>query len=132
MLNIKQLDSNAELNAMKLAYLGQTGAPLEGTWLWGFVPQARNFVFYSKTNLVGYYCLNDEGFVSQFYLDPAHHDRATETFGLLFEDSNSQVANAKCAFVSTAEPQFLSYCLDYFSSYQVNSLMFQLANPYKI
>lgn len=128
MFDIKQLDSQALLNDLKLAYLSQTVAPLDGMWLCGMVPQATHFGFYSQGNLVGYYCLNDEGFVLQFYLDPAHQNQATEIFSLLFENSSSHVGNAKGAFVSTAEPQFLSYCLDHFHSFQVNTLMYQLAS----
>jgi hypothetical protein len=128
MFDIKQLDSQALLNDLKLAYLSQTVAPLDGMLLCRMVPQATHFGFYSQGNLVRYYCLNDEGFVLRFYLDPAHQNQATEIFSLLFENSSSHVANAKGAFVSPAELQFLSYCLDHFHSFQVNALMYQLAS----
>lgn len=128
MLDIKQLDSQNELKALKQAYLGETVAPLDGMWLSGFVPQARHFGIYSNANLVGYYCLNDEGFVLQFYLEPAFQNHATTLFNSLFAGVDLQIDNANGAFVSTAEPQFLSYCLDQFDCFEVNTMMYQLAN----
>lgn len=128
MLDLKQLDSQDELSDLKQAYLSQVVAPLDGMWLCGFVPQATHFGVYSKGSVVGYYCLNDEGFMLQFYLAPAYQDQATTLFSSLFDGGNLQVCDANGAFVSTAEPQFLSYCLDHFSSFEVNALMYQLAN----
>lgn len=128
MLDIRQLDCIEALEGLKKSYLGQTVAPLDGMWLCGFVPQATHYGFYSKGNIVGYCCLNDEGFVLQFYLEPEYQDQVKTLFNSLFESFQLQIGNVNGAFVSTAEPQFLSYCLDYFSSFEVNTLMYQLAS----
>lgn len=128
MLDRIQLDSLEILEELKKSYLDQTVAPLDGMWLCGFVPQASHYGFYSKGNLVGYYCLNDEAFVLQFYLAPEYQDQSRELFDSLFAGGDLQAGNANGSFVSTAEPQFLSYCLDHFNSFEVNALMYQLAN----
>jgi len=53
---------------VKAAYLNGATAPLDGVWLLGFVPLAKHFSFHINTKLAGYGCINDDGFLLQYYL----------------------------------------------------------------
>lgn len=126
MIQIKKVESIAQLSELKQQYINQTTAPLDGMWLTGFVPMARHFGFYANEELVGFCCINDDGYLLQFYLCPQHRDQASLLFDSIITRNNAPVGKINGAFVSTAEPQYLSYCLDSFSSFKVNALMYHL------
>jgi len=126
MIQTIKIEAIEQLTELKQRYLDQTTAPLDGMWLCGFVPMASHFGFYDKKQLVGYYCVNDEGYLLQFYLRPDVQDQASQLFDAVLTQKNSPIGKINGAFVSTAEPQYLSLCLDSFSKFKVNSLMYQL------
>ena len=113
------------LSGLKHAYIARTTAPLDGMWLNGFVPQADHYGFYQEDSLQGFCCVNQDGFVLQFHLDDVLVESTSEVFQSLFEDA---LVSASGAFASTAEPHYLSLCLDSFTSFKVNSLMYQLSD----
>ena len=122
MIQIKKVESIEQLNKLKQQYIEQATAPLDGMWLLGFVPMASHFGFYENEKLVGFFCINDEGYLLQFYLCSENQDQA-------FFDSiltSSPIEKINGAFASTAEPQYLSLCLDNFSNFKVHTLMYQL------
>ncbi|GEA59125.1 GNAT family N-acetyltransferase [Vibrio comitans] len=125
MLEIKQIKSLQEVNELKKQYFEQSTAPLDGMWHFGFVPMSSHFGFYEDNALVGYCCVNGDGYVLQFYLSPTAQTQARELFTLLAEQNSSVVGSINGAFVSTAEPHYLSLCLDNSSSFKVNALMYQ-------
>jgi len=125
-IQIKKVDSIEHLSELKQQYIAQTTAPLDGMWLCGFVPMAKHFGFYENEKLVGFCCINDEGYLLQFYLCPHNQDQASLLFDSILTQNNSPVEKINGAFVSTAEPQYLSFCLDNFSKFKVNALMYQL------
>ena len=125
MVQIKKVESIEELSELKQQYINQTTAPLDGMWLCGFVPIANHFGFYENENLVGFCCINDEGYLLQFYLCPDNQDQATLLFDSVLTKKNSPIEKISGAFVSTAEPQYLSLCLDSFSKFKVHTLMYQ-------
>jgi len=106
--------------------LEQTTAPLDGMWLRGFVPIATHFGFYENEELVGYCCINDDNYLLQFHLCPENQNQAFIIFDSILTQNNSPIEEIKGAFVSTAEPLYLSLCLDGFSNFEVNALMYQL------
>ncbi len=123
MLKIEKIESIEELRELKLAYLGQTTAPLDGMWLSGFLPMSAHYGFYEDETLLGYCCVNEEGYLLQFYVSSGQ--KASSCFeAVLAEDSPAGQIHG--AFVSTAEPGYLSLCLDYFPKFEVNALMYQL------
>jgi len=69
--------------------------------------------------------LNGEGYLLQFYLAPTTNTNIADLFTLIVENNSSVVGEVKGAFVSTAEPQYLSLCLDNTESFKVNALMFR-------
>ena len=125
MIHTKALSSPITLGDLKQGYLQQTTAPLDGMWLFGFVPMASHYGFYSDEQLIGYCAINEEGYLLQFFLSAPFQSQADTVFKSLFADK-SCTGKVVGAFVSTAEPEYLSHCADSFTGFKVNSLMYQL------
>ncbi|GGI84682.1 GNAT family N-acetyltransferase [Shewanella gelidii] len=130
MLEIKTINTLEEINELKRQYFEQTTAPLDGMWHFGFVPTSSHFGFYEDDTLIGYCCINADGYMLQFYLSPTADIQARELFTLIAEQNSLVVDSIQGAFVSTAEPHYLSLCLDNSTSFKVNALMYQQVAPY--
>ncbi|MEZ8640212.1 GNAT family N-acetyltransferase [Vibrio splendidus] len=125
MLDIKKISTLSDLNEFKTAYFAESTAPLDGMWHFGFVPMSDHFGFYENGNLVGYCVLNGEGYLLQFYLAPTASTHIEYLFPLIVENNSSVIGKVKGAFVSTAEPQYLSLCVDITESFKVNAMMYR-------
>lgn len=129
MLNIKLLESLEILQDLKTQYFYSSTVALDGMWHFGFVPMARHFGFYENSELVGYCCINTDGYMLQFYLSPKAKAQSNELFTLIAQNNSKVIGTdektIKGAFVSTAEPEYLSLCLDNSASFKVNGLMYQ-------
>ncbi len=124
-LTIKKISPIEKLSTLKNAYIASTTTAIDGMWLFGFVPMAEHFGFYDDEKLVGFYCVNDEGYLLQFYLCDEYLGWSAAMFNQLFQSDSAPARQLTGAFVSTAEPYLLSLCLDRFEKYQVNALMYQ-------
>lgn len=131
MLEIKLIENLEELSTLKQGYFEQSTAPLDGMWHLGFAPMSTHFGFYEQEVLVGYCCINGEGYMLQFYLSDHAKTGARELFTLIAEQNSSIIGTVNGAFVSTAEPQYLSLCLDNSSAVTVNALMYKQKNTCK-
>ncbi|PHS12909.1 MAG: GNAT family N-acetyltransferase [Blastopirellula sp.] len=127
-IDIAKLESLDVLGTLKQQYIDQATAPLDGMWLCGFVPLAAHFGFYVNEQLVGYCCVDEQGHLLQFYLSPIHQHQSAALFEAMLRQQHSAMGKISGAFVSTAEPQFLSLCLDHFPTFKVNALMYQRDN----
>lgn len=125
MIKILQEDSVEALALFKAQYLQQTTAPLDGMWLIGFVPLAKHYGFYLESELIGYCCVNDDGYLLQFHLNDSHQLEAAELLTRIVTNGCDVMSDIQGAFTSTAEPQMLSYCADAFTKFSVNALMYQ-------
>jgi len=130
MLEIKIIENIELLSPLKRQCLTQTTAPLDGMWLCGFVPMANHFGFYDDEILCGYCCINDDGFLLQFYILPEYKQYQSDIFTRIVRRKLDLVGKLQGAFVSTAEPEYLSLCLDHFSQFTVNALMYQKDNDF--
>jgi predicted acetyltransferase len=128
MVEINTIESLSELTKQKGAYFENAIVPLDGMWHFGFVPMAKHFGFYADQNLVGFCCINEEGYMLQFYIEPHYLSFSQELFTLIALNNSSLLGNVKGAFVSTAEPSYLALCLDNSATFKVNALMYQY-NP---
>jgi hypothetical protein len=126
MIQIKKVGSIEQLSELKQQYINLTTAPLDGMWLCGFVMMANHFGFYEKDELVGFCCINDDGYLLQFYLRSENRDQTSILFESILAYDHPSIGKIKGALVSTAEPYFLSLCLDSFPTFEVNALMYQL------
>jgi RimJ/RimL family protein N-acetyltransferase len=123
-MQIRKLEVE-QLSELKQLYIRQTTAPLDGMWLCGFVPMASHFGFYEDNGLVGFFCVNDEGYLLQFFVNQNCQNQSSQFFEAIFHGDDLPSGKIKGAFVSTAEPHYLSLCLDRLSRFEVNSLMYQ-------
>lgn len=130
MLEIRPIENLKVINELKIQYFEKSTATLDGMWHFGFVPMSSHFGFYEDDTLVGYCCINGDGYMLQFYLSQAAKTKAKELFTLIAEQNSSVIGSIKGAFVSTAEPHYLSLCLDNSSSFKVNALMYQQVTPF--
>ncbi|TPH14064.1 GNAT family N-acetyltransferase [Litorilituus lipolyticus] len=128
MLIIKKVTQLSELNDLKEAYFKASTSPLDGMWHFGFVSMAEHYGFYENECLVGFCCINSERYLLQFYLSETAISSATELFMLIAHSNSAVIGDVKGAFVSTAEPQYLSMCLDNTSSFTVNAIMYQYSD----
>ncbi len=124
MIQIRKLDSIEPLGELKRLYIQQTTAPLDGMWLCGFVPMAAHYGFYDESELVGFCCVNEEGYLLQFFLTPQYQNESSQLFETILRSDSSPIPKIAGAFVSTAEPH-LSLCLDNFPTFEVNTVMYQ-------
>ena len=120
------MESQDHLTKLKKQYVQQTTAPLDGMWLGGFVPMANHFGCYEGDELVGFFCVNDAGYLLQFLVNQNCQSQSSQLFETVLHGDDLPSGNIKGAFVSTAEPYLLSLCLDCFSKFDVNALMYQL------
>ncbi|MDD1782554.1 GNAT family N-acetyltransferase [Enterovibrio sp. ZSDZ35] len=125
MLNIKPIDNLEQIHSLKQAYFAQSTAPLDGMWHFGFAPMATHYGFYEQDALVGYCCINGDGYMLQFFLSTVANSDQKDLFTLIADGNSSVIGDVKGAFVSTAEPQYLSLCMDNSSQFAVNALMYQ-------
>ncbi|MEG3219463.1 GNAT family N-acetyltransferase [Vibrio gigantis] len=125
MLDIKKITTLSDLSELKTAYFADSTAPLDGMWHFGFVPMSDHYGFYENNILVGYCVLNGEGYLLQFYLAPTVNTNSEDLFTLIVKNNSSVIGEVKGAFVSTAEPQYLSLCVDNTLSFKVNAMMFR-------
>ncbi|PMM57220.1 GNAT family N-acetyltransferase [Vibrio splendidus] len=125
MLGIKKISVLSDLNELKTAYFTEATAPLDGMWHFGFVPMSDHYGFYENDKLVGYCVLNGEGYLLQFFLAPTASANIADLFTLIIENNSSVIGEVKGAFVSTAEPQYLSLCVDNTELFKVNAMMYR-------
>lgn len=125
MLDIKKITTLSDLSELKTAYFAESTAPLDGMWHFGFVPMSDHYGFYENDILVGYCVLNGEGYLLQFFLAPTASANIADLFTLIIENNSSVIGEVKGAFVSTAEPQYLSLCMDNTGSFKVNAMMYR-------
>ncbi|UPR49925.1 GNAT family N-acetyltransferase [Vibrio cyclitrophicus] len=125
MLDIKKITTLSDLSELKTAYFADSTAPLDGMWHFGFVPMSDHYGFYENDRLVGYCVLNGEDYLLQFYLAPTASANIADLFTLIIENNSSVIGEVKGAFVSTAEPQYLSLCMDNTESFKVNAMMYR-------
>ena len=125
MMHVQKMESIDSLTALKQQYMQHTTAPLDGMWLCGFVPLTRHFGFYEDRELIGFFCVNDDGYLMQFFVQPRYQQRASPLFASIIDGDDQPAGAIRGAFVSTAEPRSLSLCLDRFTRFDVNALMYQ-------
>jgi len=128
MLTTKKIESLGQVATLKKQYFALSTAALDGMWHIGFASQATHFGFYENNILVGYCCINSEGYMLQFYLSPTAKTEVMPLFFSIAQQTNTVIGKLNGAFVSTAEPDYLSLCFDNSSSFNVNALMYQYNN----
>ena len=79
-MQVKEMESADQLSNLKNQSIRQTTAPLDGMWLCGFVPMANHFGFYEDNELVGFCCVNQEGYLLQFFVNQQCQSLSSKMF----------------------------------------------------
>lgn len=123
-IQIRRVESLDSLTDLKQRYLDQTTAPLDGMWLCGFVPMATHYGLIQDDEIAGFFCCNSDNYLLQFFVEQELQQESSRYFKRVL--NNAEIPKIKGAFVSTAEPRYLSLCLDNLPTFEVNALMYQL------
>lgn len=110
----------SDLTGMKQQYLSSVTAPLDGMWEI-FTDMADHYTIRCDAKPAGFCAINAEQKLMQFYL-PSIIDAAD-----IFASALSEL-KITGATVSTAEPHYLSLCLDHQKTIAVNALMYHAAD----
>jgi len=120
MISFEPCADSSSILDMKAAWLRSVTAPFDGMWETGFIDPAPHFLIQVNGDLAGYYVVNDEGALLQFFLVPEHAGKGKEIFGeVIGQDS------IKSAIVQTIDSLFLSLCLDSHLNLSVHTYLYQ-------
>ncbi|MCK5146546.1 GNAT family N-acetyltransferase [bacterium] len=109
-----------EVAFLKIAYLKLITAPLDGMWESGFIPLSTHWVILHDNDKVGYYCINSEKALLQFYLpDELWHEAP------VFLQKLISMGQIESAFTGTNEPGTMSICMDLQKSTKCHTLLFE-------
>lgn len=106
-----------EVSALRDVYLLSTNAALDGMWENAFLPMADHWKIAHAKDVIGFCSVNSEGKMLAFHVDNEVLNRSA------YAQCIEQLS-VSGAFVSTAEPRFLSLCADHQTSMSVNALMY--------
>lgn len=119
MIEILEHTSPQDLADLRRDCLASYGAPQDGMWE-AFTAMSHHREILSARGRAGYFCVNEEGSLLQFYLAPPFENLATEIFSAIV--SRDEVLGA---MVSTADPLFLGLCLDRQEEVHVHTRLYQ-------
>ncbi|MCP3959847.1 MAG: GNAT family N-acetyltransferase [bacterium] len=118
MIEISEPASGEDLADLRRAWLVSQVAPFDGMWE-AFATMSRHREIRSAGEPVGYFCVNDEGRLLQFFVDAASEHAAAGIFaGIVARDE------VKGAMVSTADPLFLGLTLDLQKAVRVHTRLY--------
>lgn len=106
------------IESVRRAYLETAIVPLDGMWEDAFFANAQHWMIESNGQSIGYFGANDAHALLGFQVfDPR---LAPSAFKRCIVENRF-----KRAFVSTAEPAYLSLCMDHQTSVSVNAFMYE-------
>lgn len=113
--------SYEKIAARRAAYLLTTATALDGMWENAFLPMAEHWEIEQNEQCIGFCSVNSDGKMLGFVCYDTTLQRRVFTSCL-------ETLRASGAFVSTAEPAYLSLCSDHQSSMTVHALMYEESN----
>ncbi len=120
MVSIHECADLSSILDLKNQYLRSLAAPLDGMWEVGFINTAPHWVIKAANEVVGYFAVNDEGSLLQFYLLPGFTKYDRQIFENVIEHNS-----ITSAIVHTVDPAFLSLCLDFHTEVSVHTYLYE-------
>ncbi len=105
---------------LKNEYLSSLAGPLDGMWEVGFINTAPHWEIRFDSEVVGYFALNDEACLLQFYLLPGFTKYDRQICENVVEQNSITGAIAH-----TVDPAFLSLCLDFHDEVSVHTYLYE-------
>ncbi len=100
-------------------YLTSLAATFDGMWE-AFTGMSRHREIRLDGEPAGYFCVNDEGQLLQFYVATPFENSAPEAFSTVVARDE-----VRGAMVSTADPLFLGLCLDFHRQVEVHTYLYR-------
>ncbi len=118
MIEILEHDDD-DLADLRRGYLAALTAPFDGMWE-AFAGMSRHRELRAHGERAGYFCVNDEGRLLQFYVVEPFESLAAK----LFAEAVAR-DEVEGAMVSTADPLFLGLCLDLQKEVTVHTYLYR-------
>jgi hypothetical protein len=118
MIKFEQINKS-EIGTFSERYYQMVTAPIDDMWEIGIIGASNYYKIIDDNIPVGYFCLNDENQLLQFFVIESHLSREKYIFEHLISTKNINLA-----FASTIEPRYLSLCLDYQINSKVNTYLY--------
>ena len=112
-----------DLADLKQSYLASLDAPFDGMWE-AFANLGRHREIGVAGERAGFFCVNDDGRLLQFYVAPSCEPLAPEIFAAIV--ARDEVSGA---IVSTADRLFLGLCLDSMKRIEVHTYLYRDHGP---
>lgn len=120
-LSMHASSGSAWLQTMKRDYLDGLVAPMDGMWEAGFVGGAPHWEIRSGDDVAGYCAVTSEGVLLQFYVRLPFIVASPGILNHVISERGVSKAVA-----STADPAFLSICLDRQKTVTVHTILYQM------
>jgi len=108
-----------EVESLKRRYLDSVTAPLDGMWYDGFIPLSKHWGIQLNGVTIGYFCVNREKALLQFYMPDPLLSQAPAFLGGLV-----RMGTVQSAFAGTNEPDYLGLCMELQKSTEVHTLLY--------
>ena len=118
MIEILEETSSAELEALRLEALATLDAPMDGMWeafALGAVPREIRW----QGKRAGFFFVDDEGLILQFYVTPAYAQSRRDIFQAVLDRDE-----VRGAMVSTGDSDFLALCQKHQTSSEDHTLLY--------
>ncbi len=121
MISFHECVDLSSIEELKSQHLRGLTAPMDGMWEVGFINSSPHWIIKMDGEVCGYYVVNDEGTLLQFYLLPGHTRFDHQVFQKIVGQSSISTA-----IVQTIDPLFLSLCLDCHVDVSVHTYLYEL------
>ena len=92
---------------------------MDGMWDSGLIPMATHYEIKIDDERIGFFAINEEGALVQFFILPEFEGQGADTFRQVVAEHK-----VTTAIVATIDPQFLSLCLDCQGGLSVHTLLY--------
>ena len=106
--------------SLKSEYLRSLTSPMDGMWESGLIPAEPHYRIELNSQLVGFFVLNEDQYLLQFYLGSDARRLGAQVFNQIVEQY--QVVGA---LVHSIDPYFLSLCLDIQKKVTVHTRLYE-------
>lgn len=116
MYYIQEVDFNS-ISEMRNLYYRQIIAPMDDFWEEGIIPSC-SFYTYKKGSITGYYAINEEKYLVQFYVNDS------VLYNRVFKEIITQVKITDI-YVSTYDSLLYKACKTFSNNFEINTLLFK-------
>ncbi len=122
-MNFVKSDINNTINVLRTKLYKKLTAPIDVMWEQLYIASSQHYLIENNNNTLGYCCINEEGCLTQIYLEEVYYSQMNNVIGALIK---SGLINA--ASLSSNEPIGFNACLFHSKSSKTNTFCFEHLN----